>query len=214
MNLSHWLRWLFGITSPSDPGPSVMAIDFATRLDDLGFRWPDGHTPPSEELVKAFEKRFRLKLPADYRSFLAQHGGKIGLAQFAVLEPAPFGVNGTIDRFYGFTDDEIADETELIEGAPTVIALGYEPLGKMLWLYCKKPFAGHVFIHDHEGRSAWSDDTFRQRYPSLSLEIENYLQLRRDGKLPKKKRGFENVYLAAKSFSDFMEALKPVPRDE
>lgn len=182
------------------------------RLSDkmmaLGFTLPKGHTPPSEVLVQSFERRFGLTLPDDYRSFLVRLGGIVGTAVCPIIEPTPFGTSTIITSFYGFHRDEVADRTDLIEGAPDIIALGDECLGRMFWLYCVDPYVGHVFVRDHYGRASWSDEDFL-RWPHLAPEIRHYLDLRREGKLPKKPDGMEDVYLVARSFTEFIDSLQP-----
>jgi hypothetical protein len=131
-----------------------------------------------------------------------------GEARMPMIEPTPFGTSTIITGFYGFHDDEIGDRTDLIEGAPKVIALGDECLGRMFWLFCAEPYVGHVFVRDHYGRSSWSDQDFF-KWPHLAPEIRHYLDLRRENKLPRKPKEFKDVYLVARSFTDFMESLKP-----
>jgi hypothetical protein len=189
-----------------------MADIFSTKLAALGFKLPDGHIAPSEEFVKEFEKRFNLTLPRDFRAFLVAHGGVRGLATCPMLEPTPFGTSTIIDSFYGFNEDEIAESTDIIEGAPVVIALGGEPLGRMHWLFCTEPYPGHVFVRDHYGRSAWTDDEFF-KWPNLAPEIRHYLDLRRTGQLPKKPDELADVYLVARSFTDFIERLQPFKKN-
>ncbi len=163
---------------------------------------------PPERLVREFEHRFGLNLPADFRSFLVQHGGVRGTARCSMIEPTPFGTSTIITGFYGFHGDKIGKTTDLIEGAPEIIALGSECLGRMFWLFCAEPYVGHVFVRDHYGRSSWSDEDFF-KWPHLAPEIRHYLDLRREGKLPKKPEGFEDVYLVARSFTCFIENLQP-----
>jgi hypothetical protein len=185
-----------------------MAETFADKLAALGFALPEGHTPPSEKLVREFERRFSLDLPADFRSFLVRHGGVQGDAVCPVIEPTPFGTSTIITGFYGFHEDEIGRTTDLIEGAPDIIALGSECLGRMFWLFCAEPYVGHVFVRDHYGRSSWSDEDFF-KWPHLAPEIHHYLELRREGKLPKKPEGFEDVYFVARGFTDFIDCPEP-----
>jgi hypothetical protein len=185
-----------------------MAIAFADKLGRLGFALPRGHRPASEALVRGFEQRFGLDLPADFRAFLLHHGGAKGLAVCPMLEPTPFGTSACIDAFYGFEGDEIADKTDLIEGAPEIIALGSEPLGRMFWLVCAEPDRGQVLVRDHYRRSSWSDEDFF-KWPHLAPEIRHYLDLRRQGKLPSKPEGHEDVYLVARSFTEFIDRLEP-----
>ena len=58
-----------------------------------------------------------------------------------MIEPTPFGTSTLITEFYGFHNDEIGKTTDLIEGAPEIISMGSECLGRMFWLFC----AGTVF---------------------------------------------------------------------
>jgi hypothetical protein len=186
----------------------IVADTFADKLAALRFALPEGDTPPSERLVGAFERRFGLSLPADFRTFLVRHGGFKGEAVCPMIEPTPFGNSTIITGFYGFHADEIGETTDLIEGAPKIIALGSECLGRMFWLFCAEPYVGHVFVRDHYGRSSWSDEDFF-KWPHLAPEIRQYLDLRREGKLPEKPEGFEDVYLVARSFTDFIDSLQP-----
>ena len=185
-----------------------MAESFVGKLAAVGFGLPEGHTRPSEKLVHEFESRFGLSLPADFRSFLACHGGVQGTAVCPMIEPTPFGSSTIITGFFGFHEDEIGEMTELIEGAPEIIALGSECLGRMFWLFCAEPYVGHVFVRDHYGRSSWSDEDF-SKWPHLAPEIRQYLYLRREGRLPKKPEGFEDIYLVARSFKAFIDSLQP-----
>jgi hypothetical protein len=186
-----------------------MTDRFSNKLSTLGFKRPEGSVAPSEQLVRKFERRFSLTLPPDFREFLVMHGGECADAECPMIEPTPFGTSTVITGFYGFQDDEIAEATSLIDGAPEIIALGIEGLGRMFWLSCAEPEFGHVFVHDHYGRSSWPDETFF-RWPHLAPEIHEYLRLRRENKLPKKLPGCEDIYLAARSFTQFIDGLQPM----
>jgi hypothetical protein len=84
----------------------------------------------------------------------------------------------------------------------------------MFWLFCTGPYVGHVFVRDHYHRSSWSDEDFFKCFPELAPEIRHYLDLRREGKLPEKPEGFEDVYLVARSFTDFVNSLQPHNDDD
>jgi len=51
--------------------------------------------------------------------------------------------------------------------------------------------------------------TSRRQGATAAPEIHHYLALRREGKLPKKPEGFEDVYLVARSFAGFIDSLQP-----
>jgi hypothetical protein len=78
----------------------------------------------------------------------------------------------------------------------------------MFWLKCTGRDAGHVYMDDCEGRSAWPDETFYERFANLSPDIKRYLEMRKKGKLPKKPKGYEHVYRLAQSFSEFIDRLE------
>lgn len=189
-----------------------MAKDkFAAKLAALGYKASKRCLPPSEKLVAEYEKRFSLSLPADYREFLTKHGGAEGTADCPFQEPTPVGDSAGIEEFHRFTKDHRNDvhwATELIDGAPMVVAIA-SAMGGMVWLKCTGRDAGHVYFDDGDGRSAWPDETFHEMFPGLAPEINEYLELRKKGKLPEKPEGYEHVYRLARSFTEFMESLRP-----
>lgn len=189
-----------------------MTSRFASKLTYLDFSLPAWLERPTEELVREYERRFAVVLPSDYRHFLVHHGGLVGNATCAFQEPTPCGKATSVDEFYGFTPDarrlDVARATELIAGAPDVVAIGQNLIGAMFWLKCSGPDCGHVYMHDHEGRSAWPDELFQARYPRLGAEINAYLTMRGHGALPKKPPGYEHVYRLATSFEEFIERLE------
>jgi hypothetical protein len=82
-------------------------------------------------------------------------------------------------------------------------------MGGMFWLKCTGLDTGHVYMHDHEGRFAWPDSIFYERFPNLSPVIKQYLKQRKQGKLPTKPKGYEHVYRLAESFTEFIDRLEP-----
>lgn len=189
-----------------------MPSRFASKLASLGFSMPKWCEPPSEHLVRNCEKRFALALPSDYREFLVHHGGMIGSATCAFQEPTPCGNATCVDCFNGFAlvdrHDDVARATELIEGAPDVVAIGDNLMGAMFWLKCSGRDRGHVYMHDPEGRYAWPDEMFYEMFQALSPIIKDYLAMRKRGELPNKPKGYEHVYRLATSFEEFIERLE------
>jgi SMI1 / KNR4 family (SUKH-1) len=185
---------------------------FAAKLESLGFSLPGWCLPPTEQLVREYETRLGLTLPADYREFLVHHGGVDGSATCAFQEPTPCGDVTCIDTFCGFTrgdrHDNVAQATELIDGAPDVVAIADNLMGAMFWLKCSGPDRDYVYMHDPEGRSAWSDQMFYDWYPSVHPTIKEYLAMRKRGELPKKPKGYHHVYRVAKSFTEFVDRLE------
>lgn len=86
-------------------------------------------------------------------------------------------------------------------------------MGDMFWLKCTGDDAGHVYLFDDQFRSAWTDEKFFQMFPNMHPEIKNYLELRRQGKLAKRAKGYEHTYRLATSFSEFISRLGPGESD-
>jgi hypothetical protein len=189
-----------------------MQEKFASKLKSIGFELPEWCLPPSEALVREYERCFSPTLPYDYRDFLVHHAGVCGSANCPFQEPTPWGPLADIDSFYGFTSadrqDNVMDATELIDGAPDVVAIGKNLLGQMFWLKCSGRDSGYVYMYDHHRRSAWTDAAFYEWFPNLHPNIKQYLALRAQGKLPKKQASHEHIYQLATSFGEFIDRLR------
>jgi SMI1 / KNR4 family (SUKH-1) len=199
-------------------GSAQMAVsEFAAKVEALEVEPVPGRVEPSLQLVESYELEFGLALPADYRAFLACFGGVFLSAEHPFAEPTPFGKIGMIHHFFGFAPaGNSVDEcrgvhwnTRLIDGAPDVVAIGRDVMGGMTWLKCTGEDAGSVYFHDPNERWTWSDADFYGRFPNLHPDVQRYLELRRNNLLPAKRRGYENVYLIARSFSEFVVLLRP-----
>lgn len=187
---------------------------FAEKAELLGVEVPTWRIEPTSLLVQAFEREYSLSLPEDYRDFLAVYGGVTLNATCSFLEPTPFGQIACIDEFYGFmpanrSSSDVRRNTEIIEGAPDVVAIAADQMGGMIWLKCIGEDRGYVYYHDPNQRWCWSDEEFYRRFPAMSPEIKEYLTLRGKQLLPKKPKGYENVYVLAKSFSELIGRLGP-----
>ena len=183
------------------------------NIEHLNLELPAWALPPSLSLVEEYEREFDLKLPADYRGFLAAHGGALVNATCPFMEPTPLGDMTPVDQFYGFMQtgrsDDVRQAARMIDGAPDVVAVASDLMGGMLWMKCTGDDTGCIYFHDPQQRWTWPDEQFRRTF-RLAPSIERYLELRTAGSLPKKKRGYENVYLVARSFSDLIEKLVQV----
>jgi hypothetical protein len=174
------------------------ASEFAAKLEILEVRPIPGRVEPALHLVESYERDLRLALPADYRAFLAAYGGVFLNAKYLFAEPTPFGPNGMIDQFFGFFPARVHESssvhwnTRLIDGAPNVVAIGADSMGGMTWLKCTGEDAGSVYFHDPQRRWSWPDAKFYEWFFNLDPSVEQYLRLRREHRLPTKRRGYEN----------------------
>jgi SMI1/KNR4 family protein SUKH-1 len=197
----------------------MLARHHSEKLRRAGVEIPKWCIPPSEVLVSEFEREFCVTLPADYRAFLLEHGGCALNASVPFQEPTPVGDSAAVNYFFGFmpadrSSKDVRWNTRLIEGAPDIVAIAGDLMGGMMWLRCTGDATGAVYYHDGEQRSTWPDSTFRARFASLHPSLEAFLALRRNGGLRTKPKGYENVYLIARSFSEFLDALEAETEEE
>jgi hypothetical protein len=189
---------------------------FAVKLKSLGYLLPRWATPPTKDLVATFEDETGLQLPADYRDFLSRFGGWSGSCLCPIREPCPCGSPAVVEGFLGFMRPEERRLSCDVRGLRLLadIPSNFVPIadgvfGGMIWLKLADPGSGCVYFHDGEGRSAWAEETFRERFPALAEQIAEYLVMRRHAELPAKPEGHENLYFLAESFSDFLAACEP-----
>jgi hypothetical protein len=196
--------------------------EFAAKVRSLRLHPDPGRLVPTEGMVTDFERQFGVRLPADYRRFLLAHGGQSGsLSAPCLEEPTPFGPAACIEDLYGFMtegDREVFDirwATEVFDRVPSFAAIASGAgNGNMVVLKCRGRDAGSVYHYGAQQRTLWSDDEFRSMFCALSPHIEGWLERRRAGQLPKKRRGYESLYLLGRSFTEFFLALQASDEDE
>jgi len=185
---------------------------FSAKLELLRARRIPWCLEPSPPLVENFESYVGSPLPADYRAFLASHGGVFVDATYPFVYPTPFG-EGSIGRFYGFArpvpperskGGDVREATRLVGEAPHAVAIGDNTdSGGMILLECTGEAAGSVYYHDPDFRWRWHDADHYKDDP----QIQRILELRR-ANLLRSKPGREDWHLVARSFSEFMALLK------
>ena len=67
---------------------------------------------------------------------------------------------------------------------------------------------GAVYVLDGECQAYWSDEEFYRRFSTLGESSRAYLELRREGKLGKPV-GYDNMYLLAENFDEFLSCCRP-----
>lgn len=185
-------------------------------MDSLDRKPIPSRRRPTEKRVRAFEKHIGVELPADYRSFLLEHGGVWVNALAPIKEPTPCGQQATIESFYGFIagkpkSTDLKWQCDLAEGAPVAIPIAGGAFGSQIFLFTSDQKlmgikAGATCFWDCDNRSAWSDEMFHESFENLGPEIKHYLDLRRKGKLPEKPGGLEDFYRIADTFTVFLES--------
>lgn len=112
--------------------------------------------PASAQRIAAFEKKFKLKLPADYKKFLRSTNG-------GVPEPncftVPGGGDALADFLYGIRHERVRGDLEHEQGQAAqweplpagFIVIGHDPGGNRLLLATAGRDAGRVFFWDRVG---------------------------------------------------------------
>jgi hypothetical protein len=164
----------------------------------------------NESLIKEFEDHIGVSLPHDYRSFLSSHSGIWLSAKFRVNEPTPFGNEGTIETIYGFMkknrkSDDLYNNIDISEGAPVAIPIGKDGVGNQVFLMLSGKLRGQVYFRDSQQRYFWPDERFYDMFENLHPDIKDFLEMRKNGKIPIKEKGMENFYFVANSFQSFIE---------
>ncbi len=189
---------------------------FATKVQALRLKPDEGRLIPSERKVADFERQFGVHLPVDYRQFLLTHSGQWGSLTAPCLEEStPFGTYVCVQDLYGFMTDgdrqmfDIRWATAAFGGAPTFVAIASGGMnGNMIVLKCRGRDAGNVYHYDAQQRALWPDEEFRYMFSALHPLIEDWLERRRTGNLPKKQRGYESLYRLGQSFTEFFQGLQ------
>jgi hypothetical protein len=104
--------------------------------------------------------------------------------------------------------DDLYYNSDLFEGAPVAIPIAEGAFGSRVFMFVSGKFANSVYYYDGEQRYFWSDGQFHSMYENLHPKIQAYLDLRKNGKLPRKPEGMENFYRVADSFTAFIESCK------
>ncbi|HTN03714.1 MAG TPA: SMI1/KNR4 family protein, partial [Planctomycetaceae bacterium] len=167
--------------------------------DSLSFS-PRG-APETDAAISALEDAIGVRLPDDYRLFLATCGGGYlsdGLAECTC--PTPFGpLNITILH-------SVPDVARLLNSTVTprnMICIGYGHFGMTTCLSIAGLDHGQVFGLDTEMRYYWDEETL-SRLPHLDESIKDFFHRRDSDELPERPWGYENCYHVADNFADFL----------
>lgn len=179
-------------------------MNYPARLKLLGCK------PPAEFPVcdlDSIESRVGVRLPESYREFLRVCGGWWRDIRCPCREPTPFGENHVVTGFYDAGEVAISLDSFIVPR--NMVVIGYGHFSKDTCLSIAGIDRGSVYALDGEFRAYWDDDEFHQRFNGMGDGILHYLELRRAGELPEKPAGYENAYLLAESFDEFLLQCRP-----
>jgi len=173
----------------------------------------DSLVPMTEAEIAAFEDQIEARLPGDYRQFQATYGAVAfngvspdnSLVEFRPVVPLPPTVGSTrgtgiVFRLYGGNRGEnepysLPKNFQFYSGRipETLVPIGDDGLGGQICLGIKGDQACKVYYWDNENEP---------------LDEEDYLA---DYGRPREPEViFQNVYLVANSFEEFLECLQPI----
>jgi hypothetical protein len=167
--------------------------------------------PLTEEELQSIEMALGVALLGDYRDFVRKYGvSSFGeLVQFQLQEaepvhpvqsllgiPIPRYEKGPLSHFYGSrtSNQSLAQYIEIYKGRmpDTMIPIADDGCGNQICLGIKGKEHGNVYYWDHHNE--WDEDDYREDY----------------GKPMPPEVKFQNVYLIAESFEDFIQRLEKV----
>lgn len=171
--------------------------------------WPQNlklrtHGPHDPADVIEIERLIGVKLPPQFLSFVEQTGG--GYVDDLVAEcvvPTPFGESNIVEL------GDLKGTLRLLDSEVTprnMICFGHGHFGMTTCLSISGIDHGCVYALDTEMRYFWTAETL-SKYPCLDPAIVEFFQLRDNDELPQRPWGYENCYLIANSFDDYLSKL-------
>lgn len=180
-------------------------MDYITRLKELGCKPPASQHAQD---IEGIEREIGTRLPEGYRAFLAQCGGWWAEIDCACQEPTPFGDRHWINDFHNAREVRRLLDSMITPRNMVTITTGH--FAKYTCLSIAGLDHGSIYALDGELRAYWTDDEFYERFNNVADEIIQYLDDRREKRLPTKPEGYNNVYLLASSFDEFLERCQKV----
>lgn len=161
--------------------------------------------PDSEESIASLEALIGVRLPAEYRDHLLQHGG--GFLEDKVMEciePTPFGSHNITH----IADVKSILRTLYIEIIPqNMICIGSGHLGIWTCLSVAGIDHGCIYSFDTEMRIFWDQQKIAA-YPHLDPEIKRFFTQRDAGMLPSRPWGYDNCYKICDGFAEFFDNIR------
>jgi hypothetical protein len=207
---------------------NVNMADVNQKMRRLGWRAireAHRHDPSDAELAQ-FQEQIGGPLPADYLQFLRRYGqaGFDNGARFPIPQPSPFGARGTLDRVYGFSDEEgqsVVDKTMMVYAGripDQTIPIGEDPGGNLILLGFADPVKNQIWFWNHHDELAGQVEEMRDELEDAGIDTldmdddgvtrEWIARHPHDERLP---TSFYGMSKLADSFDEFIDALDPHP---
>lgn len=169
---------------------------FLEKMRSLNFCFvrQQGFQSPTQEEIKQIEEAISRSFPADYINFLINFGGSAfeGYVDFCFLDKYSHDERGLLSVFFGVRPGDGYDlmrnyETYRERIPPNFLPIADDPGGNLICLSIDGDDKGSVYFWDHN----------EEEIPS-------------DGEVA----GYSNVYLLARTFSEFINSLQKVEDEE
>ena len=178
--------------------------------------WPshlrlDANEPFDASVVADIERAIGVALPRQLLSFLKDTNGG-GYVDDLVAEcavPTPFGEAniveiGNLKGILRLLDSDVAPRN--------MICVAHGHFGMTTCISVAGIDHGCVYALDTEMRYFWTTETL-SKYPKLDPAIKEFFRMRDSGQLPERPWGYENCYLIAESFDEYMSKLHRASED-
>ncbi len=157
--------------------------------------------------IVEIERRIGVSLPAPFRTFVeATGGGDVDDLLAECLVPTPFGKAnlvelGSLQGVLRLLDSDITPRN--------MICIGHGHFGMTTCLSIAGIDHGSVYALDTEMRYFWTHEKL-SKLPKLEPSIVEFFRMRDNGELPERPWGYENCYLIAMDFDEFLGKLHRV----
>lgn len=179
-----------------------MKKEIEEKIGQLGGIVPigDSFLPVADAELKAIEADLGNPLPAEYRAFLKKYGASAfsEYVGFQPMKPLPHTLSSTgkglFSCFYGAANERhnsLARKIKTFRGRmpDTIFPIGHDS-GNQICLGINGEEKGKVYYWDHHNE--WDEEDYRVEHGmSMPPEVR-----------------FQNVYLVAESFEDFIRRLE------
>jgi hypothetical protein len=157
--------------------------------------------------VTEIERAIGVPLPAQFLAFVEETNGG-GYVDDLLAEcevPTPFGASNIVEI------GDLKGVIRLLESDVTprnMICVGHGHFGMTTCISIAGIDHGYIYALDTEMRYFWTKETL-SKYPNLDPSINEFFRMRDNDKLPERPWGYENCYLIAKSFNEYLSKLHP-----
>lgn len=158
--------------------------------------------------ILQIEEIIKRNLPNDFKKYIESLESEFlnPSCSFTIEVPNAFGGSAIVDSINLCTLDYLKADENYELG---MLCIGGNVMGNLLYMSIRDKDYGSIYYWDHDNKYFWEDDFFYKMFPNLHKDIVKYLKQRKNGELPAKEENYENFYLVALTFKEFLVKLIP-----